>query len=423
MVRGWLVRLVAVAGVVAVAGCTAFAAGGGGSSAGGAGGAAASGVSVSNGGGGTAAGRPVPRVAAPPLRVEEVAGGLENPWDLAFLPDGRLLVTERPGRLVLLSGPMPGAEARPVDADFGDLLAKGEGGLMGLALLPDFAGSRRFVTCQTHTEGGQPRDVRVVVWELSPDFASARRVRDPLVGGLPLNPSGRHSGCRPALAPDGTLLIGTGDTARGAFSQDRTNLGGKVLRVDPATGAPAAGNPFAGSANPNERLIWTYGHRNVQGVAIRPGTDQVFVAEQGPDYDDEVNLLAGGRNYGWDPSRGGTVGGYQETVPMTDLTRFPDAVPARWSSGETTEATAGAAFLSGGRWGTLEGALAVPALKGSKLLLMTLAPDGTAAELRVPAELDDKYGRLRSARLSPSGDLYLTTDNGSSDVVLRVSAG
>jgi aldose sugar dehydrogenase len=419
MLRHGLVAIVAVVGLVAAGGCTALASGGRGTSSVGAEGR---GVSVANGGGGTVGGRPVPRVASPPLRVEVVADGLDHPWDVAFLPDGRLLVNERSGRMLLLSGGAPGATARPVAADLSDLLARGEGGLMGLALYPDFVSSRRFVTCQTHTEGGRPVDVRVVTWELSPDYGSARRVRDPLVGGLPLNPSGRHSGCRPALAPDGALLISTGDTARASIAQDRTSLGGKVLRVDLATGAPAAGNPFAGSANPNERLIWTYGHRNVQAIAFRPGTDQVFVSEQGPDYDDEVNLLKPGGNYGWDPSRGGTVGGYREDVPMTDLTRFPDAIPAVWSSAEITEATGGAAFLSGARWGALDGALAVPALRGSRLLLMTLAPDGTVTELRVPAELDGTYGRLRTARLSPSGELYLTSDNGSSDVLLRVSA-
>lgn len=191
--------------------------------------------------------------------------------------------------------------------------------------------------------------------------------------------------------------------------------------MDLATGGPAPGNPFAASADPRERLVWSYGHRNVQGVTIRPGTGEPFATEHGPDVDDEVNVIRRGANYGWDPSRGGTVGGYDENVPMTDRRRFPDAVEAVWSSGERTEAISGSAFLSGSRWGALDGALAVPALKGSKLLLMTLAPDGVVRSVSVPAELDDRYGRLRTARLSPAGELFLTSDNGSSDVLLRVT--
>ena len=254
----------------------------------------------------------------------------------------------------------------PVEADFGDLLARGEGGLMGLVVHPDFAQSRRFTTCQTHTEGGRPVDVRLVTWTLSADGARADRVTDPLIGGLPVNPSGRHSGCRPTLAADGALLVGTGDTARGNLPQDLGSLGGKVLRADLATGRPAPGNPDEGS------LVLTYGHRNVQGVAVRPSDGAVYTAEHGPTTDDEVNLLRPGGNYGWDPAQGGTVGGYDESVPMTDLDRYPDAVPAAWSSGSPVEAVAGAAFVSGPQWGDLDGTLAVAALRGSKLLLMTI---------------------------------------------------
>jgi glucose/arabinose dehydrogenase len=355
------------------------------------------------------------------LSVEEVVGGLQHGWDIGFLPDGKVLVTERPGRLALLDRATAGATRSTVEADFGDVNARGEGGLMGLVIHPDFAASRRFTTCQTHWEGGRAVDVRLVTWEMSEDQRNARRVRDPLVGGLPVNPSGRHSGCRPTLAPDGSLLVGTGDTARGHISQDRTLLGGKVLRIDLNTGGPAPGNPFETSGNPAERLVWTYGHRNVQGVAIRPGTGQAFVSEHGPTIDDEINLLQAAGNYGWDPSQGGTVGGYDESVPMTDKQRFPDAIEAVWSSGDSTEAISGAVFLSGRQWGTLDGTLAVTALKGSKVLFFTLGPDAQVTDVAVPGELDDTYGRLRAARLGPDGALYVTSSNGEDDKLLRVT--
>ena len=360
------------------------------------------------------------RVGTPELRVSTVVGGLAHPWDLGFLPDGRILVTERGGGLKLLSGGNAGATATPVDADFGDLLARGEGGLMGMVVHPDFAQTRRFTTCQTHTQGGVPVDVRLVTWELAADGSSATRRTDPLVGGLPVNPSGRHSGCRPTIAADGALLVGTGDTARGNLSQDLTSLGGKTLRVDLATGGPLPGNPFLDAPDPAQRLIWTYGHRNVQGLAIQPGTGQPYSAEHGPTTDDEVNRLRAGGNYGWDPSQGGTVGGYDESVPMTDLARFPDAVPAAWSSGSPVEAGSGAAFVSGPQWGALDGALAVAALRGEKLLLMTIGGDGAVAAVGVPAQLDGPFGRLRAVRTGPDGALYVTTSNGSDDKVLRV---
>lgn len=365
---------------------------------------------------------PSPRSESPDggLRVEEVAAGLEHGWDIGFLPDGKVLVTQRPGKLALLSSGEPGAEVSEVRADLSEVYAVGEGGLMGLVIHPDFANSRRFTTCQAHAEGDRPVDVRLVTWQLSDDGTSARQVR-PLVTGLPLNPSGRHSGCRPTLAADGALLVGTGDAADGAAPQDRRGLGGKVLRVDLNTGEGLPDNPFADSDDANERRLASYGHRNMQGVAVQPGSGEVYTAEHGPDVDDEVNRLELGGNYGWAPAQGGTVDGYDESVPMTDLERFPDAVRPVWTSGDHTEAICGAAFLTGQQWGDLEGALAVTALAGSKLLLLKLGEDGAVSEVSVPEELDDTYGRLRAARTGPDGALYVTTTNGEDDKLLRIT--
>jgi len=365
-------------------------------------------------------GTPIPRTGTPDLAVSIVAGGLQHVWDIGVLPDGRALVTERAGRISLLSSTRPGATVTPVRADLEDVYARGEGGLMGMVIHPDFAQSRRFTTCQTHATQRTPTDVRLVTWQLSADGTAARRVQDPLLGGLPINPSGRHSGCRPTIAADGALLVGTGDTARGNIAQDLTSLGGKVLRLDLATGGPAPGNPFADAANPAQRLVYDYGHRNVQGVAIQPGTGRAYSAEHGPTTDDEVNLLLPGANYGWDPSQGGTVGGYDESVSMTDLRRFPDAKAAVWSSGSPPEATCGAAFISGAQWGELDGVLAVAALRGEKLMLMTMRPDGSVASVAVPKPLDGAFGRLRAVRSAPDGALLVTTSNGGDDRVLRV---
>lgn len=331
------------------------------------------------------------------LRVEEVAGGFQHGWDLGFLQDGSILVTERPGTLKLVKD----GQVTPVDIQLDGLQARGEGGLMGLVVHAD----QRFTVCFNTA-----RDVRLVTYRLQ--GTKATKVKD-LLTGMPSNSSGRHSGCRPTLAPDGTMYVATGDIAQARNPQDRTSLGGKVLRIDAETGEGAAGNPFLSSSDANERRVFTYGHRNVQGVVFRPDSDQVFSSEHGPGTDDEVNLLKAGGNYGWDPSQGGTKGGYDESVPMTDLERFPDAVPAVWSSGSPTEAIAQAAFWNG--------KLAVTALKGSKLLLFTLDEAGKVRDVSIPDELNDTYGRLRAARTAPDGSLYLTTSNGSDDKLLRLT--
>ncbi|SEQ19159.1 Glucose/arabinose dehydrogenase, beta-propeller fold [Lentzea xinjiangensis] len=347
--------------------------------------------------GGTAPSKaPAPRG----LKVEEVAGGFQHAWDIGFRRDGSVLVTERPGRIKLVRD----GRVTPVDVDLGDVQARGEGGLMGLVIHPD---DQRFTVCYNTAD-----DVRLVTFRL--DGTKATKVKD-LLTGMPSNQSGRHSGCRPTLAPDGTMYVATGDIAQARNPQDRTSLGGKVLRIDPETGEGAQGNPFASSGNANERRVYSYGHRNVQGVVFRPDSDQVFSAEHGPDVDDEVNLLRAGGNYGWDPSKGGTQNRYDEDVPMTDRQRFPDAVPAVWSSGSPTEAICQAAFWNG--------KLAITALKGSKLLLFTLDGTGRVQDVSIPAELDDSYGRLRAARTAPDGSLYITTSNGTDDKLLRLTGG
>lgn len=362
---------------------------------------------------------PSSNTEVPALRVEEIAGGMWHGWDIGFLPDGKVLITQRPARIALVSGTEPGATVTQVKADLSNVVVQGEGGLMGMVVHPDFERTRRFTTCQTHSENGRNEDVRLVTWRLADDGAIATREKN-LLTGLPLG-GGRHSGCRPTIAPDGSLLVGTGDIANQDVPQDRTSLGGKVLRLNLETGEPMPDNPFIESDNERERYLLSYGHRNIQGVAIRPGNGQIYTAEHGPGMNDEVNLIEAGKNYGWDPSQGGTVDSYDESVPMTDLERFPDAVPAKWQSGDTTEAVCAATFLEGDQWGALDGALVVTALKGAKVLLLTLDEPGNVTSVGIPQEIQDQYGRIRAARLGPDNALYLTTTNGDDDKLLRVT--
>ncbi|MCV2490452.1 PQQ-dependent sugar dehydrogenase [Geodermatophilus sp. YIM 151500] len=364
---------------------------------------------------------PAPASAAPAtvpaLQVQVVAEGLDHPWDVAQAPDGTLLLDERPGGLTAV---LPGGRVQDVAADFGDLFAEGETGLMGLALDPGFDGNRRFYTCQGVQDGptGAPA-VQVVAWTVADDWSSATRVADPLVGGIPVNAgTGRHGGCRVEFGPDGSLYVGTGDNAIGTTPQDLGTLAGKVLRVDPATGAALPDNPFAGAGDGADDLLWTYGHRNVQGLAVRPGTDQVYSVEHGPDRDDEVNLLRPGGNYGWNPVGAGV---YDESVPMTDP-QLPGAVAAAWSSGDERVAPSGATFLQGAQWGAYDGLLLVGALRGERVIALRLDEAGALVEQFPLPELDGTHGRIRSPQLGNDGALYLTTDNGGGrDQLLRVT--
>ena len=342
------------------------------------------------------------REPAPELTVVAFVSGLSVPWGMTFAPDGTMLFTERGGRL---SSRLTDGTAQPVSADFDDLLVSGEAGLMAIAADPAFAANRRFYTCQAHTGP----EVQVIAWTFNDDtYTAATRVADPLVGNIPA--ASRHSGCRLRFGPQGYLWIATGDATVGTAPQDLNSLGGKVLRVDAATGAAAAGNPFGSR-------LYTYGHRNVQGLARRPGTNQMWSVEHGPRLDDEINLLSGGGNYGWDP-----VPGYDEGVPMTDLAKFSGAVEARWSSGNPTLATSGGIFLEGAQWGRWDGRLVVATLKGSSLRLFEFTDDGAFVSQVVVPELDGRYGRLRTPLLGPDGALYVTTSNGrGQDKILRVS--
>ncbi|MGY1602787.1 PQQ-dependent sugar dehydrogenase [Geodermatophilus sp. SYSU D00815] len=354
-----------------------------------------------------------PPPTAPPLDVAVVADGLDHPWDVAQAPDGTLLVGERGGGFTAV---LPDGTARELTADLDDLFARGETGQMGLVLDPAFAANRRFYSCQGRQAGEAP-DIAVIAWTVDPAWTTATRVADPLLGGIPVNSSsGRHGGCRLRVDPTGALLVSTGDNAVGTNAQDRTSLAGKVLRIDAATGAPAEGNPFAGSGA--EPYLWTYGHRNVQGLAVRPGTGQVYAVEQGTRRDDEVNLLAAGANYGWDPG----PGAYDESVPMTDPA-IPGAVPALWSSGDPTIATCGGTFLDGAQWGAYDGLLLVAVLRDTGVLALRLSEDGTTLveQFRL-AELEDSFGRIRTVQQGEDGALYVTTDNGDGrDQLLRVT--
>ena len=265
-------------------------------------------------------------IETPELTVTPLVTGLDHPWDIGFAGN-TMLFTERRGTINAFVGGQRRILAQPAD-----VVRASEAGMMGMAVDPAFATNRYIYTCFASTLG-TPDDVRVVRWTVDQNF-TALSGRTDIVTGLPLNATGqlgRHSGCRPRFDGQARLLVGTGDAASATVPQDPDSLGGKVLRVN-RDGSGAAGNP-GGALDPR---IFSYGHRNVQGIAIRPRDGLAISTEHGPDRDDEVNLLVPG-NFGWDPVSP-TGPGYNEGVPMTDLQKFPNAVPALWDSGVPTVA-------------------------------------------------------------------------------------
>lgn len=335
-------------------------------------------------------------VPAPEHSVTVAIGGLDHPWGLAFTPGGQLIFTERDeGSVNVWLAP---GDVREI-AVIPDVRARGEGGLLDVAVDPAFETNRRIYTCFA----SDARDVRVVRWRVAPDWSGLTDRAD-ILTAIPYS-TGRHSGCALELGPDGQLWIGTGDAATSGVQQDLRSLGGKVLRID-TEGNASVGNPFAGRADADPR-IYTYGHRNVQAIAFHPTTGFPYTVEHGPNRDDEVNVLLPGRNYGWAPGPG-----YDESVPMTDFRRFPDAVPAVWSSGSPTIAPSGATFVRPGTgWGHWEGGLAMAVLKGRELRVLGLGAFGVVAETHSPA-LTGEGQRVRNVVQGPDGALWVASDGG-----------
>jgi len=342
----------------------------------------------------------------PEISVETILSGLDRPWDVAFLPTEQLLFTERKGTVSVLKD----GAGIPL-AQISDVKAVGEGGLMGLAIDPDFLTNKFIYTCYNTAS-----DIRVVRWKL--DLMVNQLVdKKPIITGMSANTSGRHSGCRLAFGPDGFLWVGTGDSAQAGLSpqtpQDPKSLGGKILRVD-RDGSGASGNLEA----PFDSRIYSYGHRNTQGLVFLPqarGDIIGYSAEHGSGVDDEVNILKKG-NFGWDPDKGYT----EANVPMTDLHKFPNAERAIWSSGSPTLAPSGLTVLVGRNWKDWEGALVLAMLKSQHLRVLVL--DSQGAVIREEKILENK-GRLRDVERTIDGSLYVTTDNGQGrDEILRLTS-
>ncbi|WP_036564978.1 PQQ-dependent sugar dehydrogenase [Nocardioides halotolerans] len=304
-----------------------------------------------------------------PEVVDTIATGLEVPWGLAFLPSGDAVVTERDSaRVLVISG--PDHEVTEVGS-VGAAAPQGEGGLLGVAVSPAYD--------QDHLVFfyvSAPDDNRIVKAELRGDRLGPV---SPVLTGIPLGAI--HDGGRLAFGPDGMLYASTGETGDGDLAQDRDSLGGKILRMTPG-GKPAPGNPF-------DTEVWSFGHRNVQGLAFVDG--QLWASEFGQSTFDELNRIDAGANYGW-PVHEGTGGaseGY--TDPQ-----------ATW--GTDVASPSGLAYADGALW--------MAALRGNRLWKIPLTGSGADQTAGEPEPyFVGAYGRMRTVVVAPDGNLWVTTSN------------
>lgn len=308
-------------------------------------------------------------VALPESSIETLTTGLEVPWGIAFLPDGTALVTERnSGRVLAVKasarGTATGAAPKTGVTEFariGGVAASGEGGLLGIAVSPRYAQDGWIYVY--YTAAADNRVVRL----------RAGGSAEPILTGI--RKAGVHNGGRIAFGPDGMLYIGTGDAGDRDAAQDRTTLGGKILRITP-DGAPAPGNPFPNSP------VYSYGHRNVQGLAW-DAAGQLYATEFGQNRYDELNRISAGANYGWPVVEGASDN--------------PDYVPpvATWTTSDASPS--GLAILGDKAY--------VACLRGAKLYRIGL--DGQGGQQL----LSGQYGRLRAVTVAPDATLWVSTSN------------
>jgi aldose sugar dehydrogenase len=342
--------------------------------------------------------------SAQSLKPVVVAKGLEHPWGLAFLPEGRLLVTERPGRMRIverdgtLSVPLTGLP--PV-------VASGQGGLLDVVLHPQFASNRLVywtysesgdggaatAVARGRLDGNRMADVQVIFRQL------------PKVGG-----GNNHFGSRLVWARDGTLFVGLGDRfGRKDDAQTLDNHMGKIVRID-ADGKPVAGNPFASRAGARPE-IWSYGHRNIQGAALHPDTGELWAVEHGPQGGDELNVATAGANYGWPVITYGR--NYGIGTVIGDGTERADVIAPLRHWVPTSIAPSGMAFVTSERYPGWKGNLFIGTLRGAHLVRLEL--DGRKI-VREEKLLTDRSTRLRDVRQGTDGWLYALTDSADGQV-------
>jgi aldose sugar dehydrogenase len=327
------------------------------------------------------------------FRVVVLAEGLEHPWGMAFLPDGDLLITERPGRLRLVRD---GAlDPAPLEG-LPEVYASGQGGLLDVALDPDFPTNRLiYLSYAAETDAGA--GTRVARARLGEGRLEELEV---IFEGF-MGSGGRHFGSRLGFDPDGYLFVTLGERGDDERAQELRDLAGKVVRLQPDGSVPDD-NPFVGRADAAPE-VFSYGHRNPQGLAVHPETGRVWVVEHGPRGGDEVNLVAAGVNYGWPVI---TYGRAYSGLPMGEGSEKEGmAQPLHYWVPSISPS--GMAFYEGDAFPQWQGDLFTGGLSGELLARLELDGERVVEEERL---LDGVLGRIRDVRVGPDGYLYLLTD-------------
>lgn len=335
------------------------------------------------------------------LQLSEVVDGLQHPWALAFLPGGQgSLITERPGRLRWLnaqgrlSAPLGGVPA---------VFARGQGGLLDVALSPSFAADRLvYLSYAEADESGDKAGTAVGRGRLKEDM-SALEGFQVIFRQQPKLSEGIHFGSRLAFDPQGFLFVSLGENNQRATAQDLDKLQGKLVRLNPDGGVPAD-NPFVGRAGVRAE-IWSYGHRNPQGLALNPLSGRIWLHEHGPRGGDEINIPEKGRNYGWPLATHGVNYSFLP-IPEARGERVAGTEPPHhvW---EKSPALSGMAFYDAERFPAWRHSLFVGALADQALIRLQLDGDKVVHEERL---LQGRGWRIRDVRLGPDGFLYLLTD-------------
>jgi aldose sugar dehydrogenase len=321
------------------------------------------------------------------FKVETVVGGLQVPWSIVWDPDGRMIFTERPGRVRIFEN----GKLRPEPIfTVPDVEPSGESGLMSVALHPQFASNRLIYL--SYAYAGDGKRVRVARYrETSTGFVETKVI----IENIPAAPN--HAGCRLRFGPDGKLYITTGDATQRDLAQDLDSLAGKTLRLND-DGTVPTDNPFVGQQNVRPE-IWSYGHRNSQGLDWQPGTNIMFQTEHGPSgFDgpgggDEVNIVEKGKNYGWPLIHHQMTRAGLES-PLLEYT--PAVAPA---SGM---------FYRGSAFPQFKGNFFFGCLRGERIIRVRLDGRRVISQENL---LVGKYGRIRDVAEGPDGFLYFSTSN------------
>jgi len=333
------------------------------------------------------------------IRVETFAKGLVHPWGLAFLPDGRLLVTERPGRVRIvgkdgkLSGPLQSVPK---------VYASGQGGLLDVAVAPDFAASGAVFLSYAEPRDGGKNGTTVARGKLVAESDSGRLDDVRIIFRQePSYASSAHFGSRIVFTGDGSLFVTLGDrySARDEAQNPGNHLG-KLVRLNP-DGSPYAGNPKKSGWRPE---IWSIGHRNVQGAALNPATGRLWTIEHGARGGDEINVPEAGKNYGWPLITYGRDYSYLKIGEGTAKPGLEQPI-YYW---DPSIAPSGAAFYTGDRFPDWKGNLFVGALAGQALHRLVLDGQSIVGE---EVLLKDLGERIRDVRAGPDGALWLLTDH------------